>query len=59
MSDKKETIPSLDEMTMRDLAAFFAMQGFCANPEFAESSFEVLARYARKQADAMLKELDK
>jgi hypothetical protein len=35
-----------------------AMQGLCANPQLAEAPDDALARYARKQADALIAELN-
>ena len=45
-------------LTKRERFAMAAMQGLCANPQLAEAPEDALARYARKQADAMIAELD-
>lgn len=45
-------------MTMRDYAAFKAMQGFCANPACLpnlQERFDNMAEDAYRMADAMLK----
>jgi len=47
-----------DGMTLRDYFAAKAMQGFCSLPADFESdrdSFEMTAKIAYEQADAMLK----
>lgn len=50
---------SKDEpLTKRERFAKAAMQGLCANVLFPEWSFSHLSQLARKQADALLAELD-
>jgi hypothetical protein len=45
-------------LTKRERFAMAAMQGLCANPQLAEAPDDALARYARKQADALIAELN-
>jgi hypothetical protein len=45
-------------LTKREEFAKAAMQGLCANQLFPEWSFTHLAQLARKQADALIAELD-
>jgi hypothetical protein len=45
-------------LTKREEFAKAAMQGLCANVLFPEWSFSHLSQLARKQADALLAELD-
>jgi hypothetical protein len=50
---------SRDEpLTKRERIAMAAMQGLCANQLFPEWSFSHLSQLARKQADALIAELD-
>lgn len=50
---------SKDEpLTKRERFAKAAMQGLCANRLFTEWPFAHLAQLARKQADALIAELD-
>jgi hypothetical protein len=50
---------SKDEpLTKRERFAKAAMQGLCANQLFPEWSFIHLSQLARKQADALIAELD-
>ena len=44
-----------EQMTMRDIFALAAMQGFSANSEMASFPCERVARMAYEQADEMLK----
>lgn len=46
-------------LTKRESAAIAAMQGFCANPQLHTTSFEIIASWAVKQADALFDELEK
>jgi hypothetical protein len=43
-------------MTLRDYFAGKALQGLCANPEFAKEGIDTVARWSFNQADAMLEE---
>lgn len=45
-------------LTKREEFAKAAMQGLCANQLFPEWSFAHLSQLARKQADALIAELD-
>ena len=53
MRKKKEI--GLEEMTLRDFIAIFAMQGLIASPVQPQSGAEMYARDAYTIADAMLK----
>lgn len=46
-------------LTKREEFAKTAMQGFCANPEFAEAHPEDIAEMAFAQADALIAALNK
>lgn len=43
-------------VTSRDFIAIMAMQGVCANPAYAEASYEQVATMAYGYADALIKE---
>ena len=47
-----------NQLTKREEFAKAAMQGLCANVLFPEWSFSHLSQLARKQADALITELD-
>jgi len=47
-----------NQLTKREEFAKAAMQGLCANVLFPEWSFSHLSQLARKQADALIAELD-
>jgi hypothetical protein len=46
--------PKLEEMTLRDLVATFAMQGFLASTKLGVFSDDRIARASYKLAEAML-----
>ena len=48
-----------DGMTLRDYFAAKAMQGMCAEGSYREDSYDNLAAWAYKQADAMLEQRNK
>ena len=59
---KKEPEPRLDEMTLRDLMAMFAMMGLLnrnQNMDSTKSEREFNARDSYAQADAMIEERSK
>ena len=47
-----------EPLTRRERFAMAAMQGFCGNSDYAGIKYEVLAKTARQQADAMIAELE-
>lgn len=44
---------------LRERAAIAAMQGFCANPMFDDTSHKQIAEWSVAQADALIAELRK
>lgn len=51
-------ITTQEPLTKRERFAMAAMQGFCANSDYAGMKYEALASMARKQADAAIAELE-
>ena len=48
-----------EQLTKREQFAAMAMQGYCANAELEARPHDILAEWAKNQADALIKELAK
>jgi hypothetical protein len=54
----KQWITTQEPLTKRERFAMAAMQGFCGNPALEDWFIQDLAQRARKQADALIAELN-